>query len=961
MRWIMPAIALAACGGKDTCIDGACPAPCERLQYTCEPKEISPLYVGLVGEAPLDYRLARGAGADRDTLISNGVVTAVIAAPDGGDLDLAPTGGNLIDYGPVGGADDVTIVYQLAGILPEDAFAYTSLERDLAADRVGVTLRGTLAGRPEVKVATRYEIRLCDPGIRVRTELFNGSPDTHAWVIADTSHHGKRRVLPFSPGVDRGYLAPELDLLELTALWDPYDYDAGATPSVDGPGYATVACNADQLHGVDDPEIAALGTEMQIVEPGETVVLERMMFTAGAGQGPRPAIDEAVKARAQLFGQQHVTVTGRIVAGGMPFGGDVRRASVIVRSNAIQASAVVPGVDGRFTAIVPAPDPAAGSGLISIEVHSFGVLQEFPILVPGVVDAGDIEVPLPATAQLSVTLGPTAGIHALVAFHPADDATRAAVTGTFHGRAGTCAPWLGPPDGASPACNRVLVDPRGTEIEVPAGKYLVVATAGPEHTLAKAEVELVAGEITPISFELRKLPLVPVGWLSADLHVHGRASFDSGFPDTDRVRSFAAAGVQVIAATDHDVIGDYTDTVLALGLDRQIAVLGGLEATQLIPWLDVPGEDLPKVIGHFNFFPLTRLPGEPRAGAPSDEGIEPGTLFDRMAPLVGDHGVMMLNHPFDEPLFGRDLGYLRAINFDPRIPLDRQAAGRALLRRPTGGHRNIDWNVIEVLNGSDPMELMKARVLWHSLLAQGFVVAGAGNSDSHSMSDQQLGWARNWVDCGINDVARFDADRFDAALRAGKVVAGNGVVVRVEYVSTAGGYQPTSLAPRVAGPGDRIAITVSAPPWVPVEEVRVVTSAGTRVLATASDLVHPVDPFGVAGVIRFRREVALADLISRDDFIIIEAGLRYPRAVDLDDDGVVDTSDNDGDGDVDADDVEPDEDVGPLAPPPDPLDETDPRFWMTRVVPLSFPAGFSNPVIVDLDGNGWTPPGLGAP
>ena len=32
------------------------------------------------------------------------------------------------------------------------------------------------------------------------------------------------------------------------------------------------------------------------------------------------------------------------------------------------------------------------------------------------------------------------------------------------------------------------------------------------------------------------LDLVPAGWLSADLHVHGRASFDSGIPDDDRVR-----------------------------------------------------------------------------------------------------------------------------------------------------------------------------------------------------------------------------------------------------------------------------------------------------------------------------------------------------------------------------------------------------------------------------------------
>jgi len=947
MRWIVAIAAAVAvgCGGKPTCIDGTCPTPCAKLAYLCEPQDLKPLYVGPVASAPAEYRLARGEGADDDTLISNGVVTAVISAPTH-DNDLAPTGGNLIDFGPAGGVDDVTIVYQLAGILPDDAFAYTTLETEQLPDHVAITLHGTLAGRSDVAVATRYELGACDPGVRVRSELWNGSADTHAWFVADTAHWGKRRVMPFSPGAERGYLAPELDLVELASLWKPHDYDAGATPNGAGAGYATVSCTDRTLSGVDDPEISATGTPMTVVEPGDTLVLERFLVASGAGQGPRPAIDEVLDVKQQLFGDELVAVGGRIVAGGMPFGGDVRRASVIVRSNDRPVTAVVPDADGRFRAKAPAGD-------ITLEVWSFGrELARVP--APGGM-AGDIEVPLPATAQLSVTLGPVAPIHALVAFHPADDATRAAVTGSFHGRGGDCAPWLGVPSGSSPACNHVLVDPRGTDVEIPAGKYLVVATAGPEYTLAKTEVELVAGEITPIVLALEKFSLVPVGWVSADLHVHGRASFDSGFPDEDRVRSFAAAGVQVIAATDHDVIGDYTETVRALGLDDQIAVLGGTEATQLIPWMDVPGHDVPRVIGHFNFFPLVRLPGEARAGAPSDEGIEPGTLFDRMAPLVGAGGLMMLNHPWDEPLFGRDLGYLRAIDFDPRVPID---ARDVLLRRPSGGRRNLDWNLIEVINGADTAELQKARVLWHSLLAQGFVVPGAGNSDSHSLFDGQLGWARNWVDAGISDIARFDASRFDAALRAGRFVAGNGVVVRVELVDAAGGHTPVSIAPHVAAPGDKLFITVTAPPWIPVDEIRIVTSAGTRVLASGDELSHPSDPFGTAGLLRFEREVPLTDLVTRDDFVIVEAGLPYPLAADLDDDGVVDTSDNNGDGVVDADDVEPDEDTGPIQPPPDPTDPSDPRFWMTRVVPQSWPEGFANPVIVDVDGDGWTPPGL---
>jgi hypothetical protein len=459
-------------------------------------------------------------------------------------------------------------------------------------------------------------------------------------------------------------------------------------------------------------------------------------------------------------------------------------------------------------------------------------------------------------------------------------------------------------------------------------------------------VQLAAGEVSPISLVVDSLDLVPAGWLSADFHVHGRASFDSGIPDDDRVRSFVAQGVDVIAATDHDVIGDYTQTVAMLGLDASIAVMGGLEATQLIPWLDVPGEDLPRVIGHFNFWPLVREPSQPRAGAPWDEGIEPGTLFDRMAPLVGDDGMMMINHPWADSQFGRDLGYLRAINYDPRLPI-RAGANAALLRRPGGLARNVDWNAIEVLNGSGVGELMRARTLWFSLLAQGVIAPGTGNSDSHGLIDGQLGWARNWVQASTQ-VVGFDPRRLNRAVREGRMIAGTGVVVLVEIVRADGTRRGLGFTPHVLQTGDVLDVTVKAAPWIPVDEVRIATSRGTTVVAQGAS----------ADLVRFHLQLPLATLVDRDDFIVVEAGLAYPLAADLDDDGVLDTTDNNGDGRVDEDDVEADEDTGPLVAPPDPIDPADRRFLLTRLVPGAWPEGFANPVFIDVDGGGWTAPGL---
>jgi hypothetical protein len=342
--------------------------------------------------------------------------------------------------------------------------------------------------------------------------------------------------------------------------------------------------------------------------------------------------------------------------------------------------------------------------------------------------------------------------------------------------------------------------------------------------------------------------------------------------------------------------------------------------------------------------------------------MEPGALFDVMAPLIGDDGIMMVNHPWDDPFFGRDLGYLRAIEFDPRRPVpttDDGSRNGLLARRPAGGHRNMDWDVMEVQNGSGPEEIARTRPLWFSLLSQGHVVAGSANSDSHSLMDEQLGWPRTLV---RTELAGFDVARFDTALRDGHAIGSNGVVI-IATVGPPGAAGGTGVGfvPHPVVAGDVVRIEVRAAPWIPVEEVRIVTSRGEQVVAAGADLLRPADPLGAEGVVRWRGEVSLASLdalLDGDDWLVVEAGMPLPPYADLDDDGVPDTGDNDGDGDVDRDDVEDGEDTGPHHPPPDPTDEADPRFLITRVVLRAWPFAFTNPFLLDADGGGWTAPGL---
>lgn len=291
---------------------------------------------------------------------------------------------------------------------------------------------------------------------------------------------------------------------------------------------------------------------------------------------------------------------------------------------------------------------------------------------------------------------------------------------------------------------------------------------------------------------------------------------------------------------------------------------------------------------------------------------------------------------------------------------DGSAAGM-LVRRPGGGHSNLDFDLIEVQNGATAIPAIGARPLWFSLLSQGFVMAGAADSDSHGLNDAELGYGRNLVDAGGMTAADFEVAGFDAALRDGRMVGANGVVVTVTVGAPGGARRGLGLTPYVPEAGDTLEVEVRAPPWIPVTEVRVITAAGVAVVASGDELATPADPLGTGGVVRWQASLPLADLLDagRDDWLVVEAGMPYFVTADLDDDGVPDTSDNNGDGVVDAADVEEGEDSGPLESPPDPDDPSDPRYYLTRVVPEAWPIGFTNPILFDWAGDGWDPPGIG--
>ncbi len=361
------------------------------------------------------------------------------------------------------------------------------------------------------------------------------------------------------------------------------------------------------------------------------------------------------------------------------------------------------------------------------------------------------------------------------------------------GLAGTPDPWWGedPLDGA--ALN-VLHTDRDGAIAIPPGRYHAMVTRGFEYTMHEQDVTVVAGQPVDVVAELEHV-VDTRGWISADLHVHAVPSPDAPTPLVERVRSLAAAGVEVAVATDHNAVTDYAPAIRERGLEPWLTSIVGDEVTTR-----------PVPLGHFNVFPLA-------AGSPPlpFEKLAPQALVAaaRAAPSdptgrVGDK-VVQLNHP----RMG-SIGYLELEHFDERDVADWRA------RSPLG---EMGFDAIEVFNGDHYAAIPEVRRVmndWYALMDAGVHITATGNSDSHRVTYHECGVPRNLVQVGDDDPAKLDARAFVDAIRTGKVVVSSGVLVRIDV----GGHGPGET---VAAGDAKVHVTADAPPWVDVTRVELVS------------------------------------------------------------------------------------------------------------------------------------------
>jgi hypothetical protein len=481
------------------------------------------------------------------------------------------------------------------------------------------------------------------------------------------------------------------------------------------------------------------------------------------------------------------------------------------------------------------------------------------------------------------------------------------------------------------------------------GTYDLLVTRGPEYEITQKPVVL-----RPGAFTAEQVALVRAyqsdGWVAGDFHIHAQPSTDSGLPIATRVTSCAAEGLEVATSTDHNYITDYAPVIAASGLDGWLVGIPGMELTTF-------------EMGHFNGYPLRVDAGSTRGGEFRWAGTPPQALFDQLRALAIDpaRSIVQVNHPRTSVL-----GYFAQFFVDQTTAEPYTPTGLLGIFAPYGDefqpeNYSTDFDAIEIVTGSrleevhtfrapdplppgpfpDPQPVPGQIVLgpdgrptfpgvvetWFTLLDRGHRATAMGVSDSHHLLGDEPGYARTllYVGAGKDVSGGFTRDDVIDAVRAHRAITTNAPFVELAIGDA-------RIGDTITAPGGSVDVDVHvrSPSWAQVDHL--VVYANSQIVAdqaipasqgtdyqTRLHLQLAVDSWVVAEATGHGN---LFPVVSAVEFPPLDASVLI-RALShgLDLGGLPLTSN--------------------LRPNP------------THIVT---PYAITNPIWIDVDGNGWTPP-----
>lgn len=559
--------------------------------------------------------------------------------------------------------------------------------------------------------------------------------------------------------------------------------------------------------------------------PANGTLSLRRYFAVGDG-----TISSIATIRDQLFGIETVEVSGTVSSAGQPLEG----AGIVIYKvldeltdppSLFMVNHTTTDATGSYTLGLPpgAYEIAARkegylppeNGPVALSVEQTAITNDFDIPASGYLEVTVIDETGPGPAKLQ-----------LVGFDPSPT-IRNVVSGNGSG-------VFGDPGADSlpfGIAQAAFIDREGASerITVEPGDYQVVLSRGPRYSVFKQDITIVPGQVATVQAEIVKL-VDTAEFVHGDFHVHSIDSPDAEVTRAERVAVMLAEGLDFFTPSDHGVRSDFVPTLVAMGVGDLIGVAASSETTSFD-------------YGHFNSWPVTVDPNNISGGSFDWAGAAPpGMDFpqygnfnlppaDIIAGLKDDpmDNLVQINH------IGSHFG-AGGLAIDTGMTPPQSSTDLTTRRLDPTITNAFDggFDALEVWIGTNGRGGILSGFLgenagdWFNLINQNLVRIGIANSDTHDRRFTRTS-ARTLIPSSTTNPADLtvNPEPLAAAVLAGKAIGTNAPFLLLQADGQFGGQsqraglrlEEENTMPVDDGGDVVLTATIVTPSWAAVDTV----------------------------------------------------------------------------------------------------------------------------------------------
>ncbi len=373
---------------------------------------------------------------------------------------------------------------------------------------------------------------------------------------------------------------------------------------------------------------------------------------------------------------------------------------------------------------------------------------------------------------------------------------------------------------------------------LPTGTYEWQVWRGYEYGIVKGELTVTPDSLGRIEVTLERL-VDTTGWLSMDSHLHAGPSPDSDVSVPDRLRTAAAAGLEIPVSTDHEFVADWSEALPETGLAPWVRPVIGQEVTATLP-------------EHMNMYPVPKNAEHPRGEPVAWYGLDPGQSYAAIRERGA--GVVQLNHP------KQGCNYLCLIDW-----ITNEA--RPGLEDPTllgfSAEQSLwswDFDAVELSNGFTSPFLDANRPHdtglfddWYNWHLAGHRITAMAVTDAHG--EGPPGSPRTYFAAPTDDPPAFEDAMMTQAITSGRAQTSSGAFARVSIGEV-------GLGETAQGPGGEVTLDIEIQA---IPEVHV----GWVTIFVDCDQVQAIATTDPDGVVKLRTQVPL--VLDGDAAIVVAA------------------------------------------------------------------------------------------